>query len=126
MDKEQARKYIKGRQIEIMCTLEVDQRKKWRERLEKEFNFLRYVNNVLDFIDDECDDFPEDTIFEHKGYVLKQSGYNNHYMIFKDGKMICHAQCTEKLDQKGAEESIDFYLNLISGKYDKEKKDANN
>lgn len=116
MDKEQAKKYIQGRKLEIMCELELPQKDKWKKRLEDEFNFLRYVNNVLDFIDDECDDIPEDTMFEHKGYVLKQSGYNNHYMIFKDGKMICHAQCTEKLDQKEAEELIDFYIDLINGK----------
>lgn len=113
MEKSQAKKYIKGRQLEIMCTLEVDKREKWRKRLEEEFNFLRYVNNVLDFIDDECDDISEDTIFEYKGYILQQSGYNNHYMIFKDDKMVMHSQCTEKLNQKTAEQIIDLYLDLI-------------
>lgn len=123
MTKEQAKKYIKGRQLEIMCELELPQKKKWKERLAKEFNFLRYVNNVLDFIDDECDDIPEDTIFEHRGYVLKQSGYNNHFMIFKDGKMVCHSQGTEKLDQKKAEENIDFFIDLINGKIKPKEKD---
>lgn len=54
--------------------------------------------------------------FEHKGYVLQQSDYNNHFMIFKDDKMVCHSQCTEKLDQKKAEENIDFFIDLMSGK----------
>lgn len=117
MDKVQAKKYIKGRQLEIMCSLEVDKRETWRKRLEEEFSFLRYVNNVLDFIDDECDDIPEDTIFEYKGYILKQSGYNNHYMIFKDSKMMMHCQCTEKLDQKKAEESIDTFIELTNGTF---------
>jgi hypothetical protein len=116
VDKAQAKKYIKGRQLEIMCSLEVDKRETWRKRLEEEFSFLQYVNNILDFIDDECDDIPEDTIFEYKGYILKQSGYNNHYMIFKDGKMMMHCQCTEKLDQKKAEENIDFYIDLTYGR----------
>lgn len=121
MTKEEAKKYIHGRQIEIMCESELPNvKKKWRERLNKEFAFLRYVNNVLDYIDDECDDIPAPSIFEYKGYVLQQSNFNNHYMIFKDDKMIMHCQCTEKLDQKGAEEAIEFYLDMIAGKYDKE------
>lgn len=132
MDKEQAKKYIKGRKFEIICELELPQKKKWKERLEDEFNFLRYVSNVIDYAEefasltDECDDLPEDRIFEHKGYVLKQSGYNNHYMIFKDGQMMMHCQCTEKLNQKGAEEHINLYIDLINGKFKilEEKKDG--
>lgn len=54
--------------------------------------------------------------FEHKGYVLQQSDYNNHYMIFKDGQWVCHCQCTEKLNKKKAEENIDFFIDLINGK----------
>lgn len=119
MTKEEAKKYINGRRLEIMCELEVTQKEKWRERLNKEFAFLKYVNNVLDYIDDECDDIPAPSVFEYKGYILQQSNFNNHYMIFKDDKMIMHCQCTEKLDQKGAEEAIDFHLDLIAGKYDK-------
>lgn len=117
MTKKRAKKYIKGRQIEIMCEAEICNREKWRKRLNEELDFLRYVNNVLDFIDDECDDIPPDTVFkEYKGYVLQQSGYNDHYMIFKDDKMVMHCQHGKKLDQKGAEEAIDFYLNLTEGK----------
>lgn len=123
MDKQEAKKYISGRQLEIMCELELPQKEKWKQRLEKEFSFLRYVNNVLDYIDDECDDIPAPSVFEYKGYTLQQSNYNNHYMIFKDDKMIMHCQCTEKLDQKGAEEAIQFYLDMIAEKYDKEKGD---
>lgn len=119
MNKEQAKKYIHGRSIEIMCELEIVTTHKMRERLNKEFAFLRYVNNVLDYIDDECDDIPLNTVFkEYKGYVLQQSGYNNHYMILKDDKMVMHCQCNEKLNQKGAEKAIDFYIDLVNGKYD--------
>ena len=122
MIKEQAKKYIKGRSLEIMCELEIVTTHKMRERLNKEFAFLRYVNNLIDYaeeftgLSDECDVFPGNTTFkEYKGYVLQQSGYNNHYMIFKDDKMVMHCQCDRKLDQKGAEEAIDFYLNLTEG-----------
>lgn len=117
MNKEEAKKYIKGRSLEIMCELEIATIHKTRERLNKEFAFLRYVNNVLDYIDDECDDIPPNTVFkEYKGYILQQSNYNNHYMIFKDDKMVMHCQYNKKLDQKGAEEAIDFYIDLTYGK----------
>lgn len=116
MNKDQAKKYISGRQLEIMCELEIVTTHKMRERLNKEFAFLRYVNNVLDYIDDECDLIPDNTTFkEYKGYVLQQSGYNNHYMIFKNHSVVMHCQHNKKLDQKGAEEAIDFYLNLTEG-----------
>lgn len=114
MTKDEAKKYIAGRQFEIMCELELAPKDKWEVRLTTEFAFLKYVNNVLDYIDDECDDIPAPSVFEHKGYVLQQSSYNNHYMIIKDDKMVMHCQCTEKLDQKGAEEAIDFYIDLIT------------
>ena len=114
MNKEQAKKYIKGRCIEIMYESEVATTDKNREKLNIEFVFLHYVNNVLDYIEDECDDIPPNKIFkEYKGYVLRQSNYNNHYIIFKDNHLVTHCQCKEKLDQKGAEEAIDFYLSLI-------------
>ena len=129
MDKEQAKKYIKGRKLEIMCELELPQKKKWKDRLVKELSFLRYVSNVIDYAEefaqltDECDLIVLSRTFEHKGYLLQQSGYNNHFMIFKDGKMICHAQHNKKLDQKGAEKSIDFYIDLISGKIKPKEQD---
>lgn len=122
MDKEQAKKYIQGRKLEIMCELELPQEKKWKKRLEREFAFLRYVGNVIGYAEEyaslanECDVFPAQRIFEHKGYILQQSEYNNRFMIFKDGKMVCHSQCTEKLDKKKAEENIDFFIDLMNGK----------
>jgi hypothetical protein len=123
MDKAQAKKYIKGRQLEIKHGLEMDLVQPLKKKLREELEFLNYVNNVLDFIDDECDAIPEDTIFEYKGYLLKQSGYNNHYMIFKDGEMMIHCQCTEKLDQKKAEESIDTFIELANGTFRINRKD---
>ena len=122
MTKAEAKKYISGRRLEIMCELELPQSKKWKERLAREFNFLKYVSNLIEYaeeftgLSDECDDIPGNTTFkEYKGYVLQQSGYNNHYMIFKDNHMVMHCQHDKKLDQKGAEEAIDFYLNLTEG-----------
>lgn len=123
MNKEEAKKYISGRSLEIMCELELPQKEKWKERLAKEFAFLRYVTNLIDYaeefagLSDECDIIPGNTTFkEYKGYVLQQSGYNNHYMIFKNHSVVMHCQCNRKLDQKGAEEAIDFYIDLTYGK----------
>ena len=111
MTKEKAKKYISGRQLEIMCELEIVTTHKMRERLAKEFSFLKYVNNVLDYIDDECDDIPPPTTFEHKGYVLQQSNYTNHYMIFKNNSVVLHASCTGKLTENEAKEHIERYIN---------------
>ena len=38
-------------------------------------------------------------------YLIIQSGYNNHIHIYKNGKMICHANCNVKKSEK---ELIDF------------------
>lgn len=122
MTKEKAKKYIKGRKLEIMCELELPNKKKWKERLTREFNFLKYVSAVIEYAEefasltDECNLLPAPTTFEYKGYILQQSNYNYHYMIFKDEKMVMHCQCQKKLDQKGAEEAIGFYLDLTYGK----------
>lgn len=121
MTKEQAKKYIKGREFEIMCELELQNKKKWKERLAREFSFLKYVSGVIEYAEefgnltDECDIIPAPTTFEYKGYILQQSSCNNHYMILKDDKRVMHCQHPKKLDQKGAEEAIDFYLDLIKG-----------
>ena len=49
-------------------------------------------------------------IVEHRGYTLQQSGYNNHYMIIKDNKMVCHAQYDKKLTEQDAKERIEEAL----------------
>lgn len=54
--------------------------------------------------------------FEHRGYILQQSSYNNHYMIIKDNKMVCHAQYDKNLTEDEAREKIDFFIDLSSGK----------
>ena len=51
--------------------------------------------------------------FEHKGYTLQQSDYNNHFIIFKDDKMVCHAQYDKKITEDEAKEKIDFYIDVI-------------
>ena len=55
-------------------------------------------------------------VVEHRGYTLQQSSYNNHYMIIKDNKMVCHAQYDKKLTKQEAKEKIDFYIDLSNGK----------
>ena len=85
---------------------------------------MNEVDKGIKILLDE-DDIPEPSAFEYKGYILQQSNYNNHYMIFKDDKMVMHCQCTEKLNQKKAEENIDFFIDLSSGKIKpKEKGDV--
>lgn len=56
-------------------------------------------------------------VYEHKGYVLQQSDYNNHYMIFEkeSGQRVMHCQCGKKLTEQEAKEAIEFYLDLIKG-----------
>ena len=55
--------------------------------------------------------------FEHKGYVLQQSDYNNHFMIFKDDKMVYHAQYDKKLTEDEAKEEMltDIYYQVRMG-----------
>lgn len=55
---------------------------------------------------------------EHKGYVLQQSDYNNHYMVFKDGRWVCHASCTKKLTGEEAREHIERFIELTRGGID--------
>ena len=54
--------------------------------------------------------------YEHKGYILEQTSYNWHYMIFKKdtGQWVCHAQCKKKLTEEEAKQSIECYLKLIN------------
>lgn len=54
--------------------------------------------------------------FEHKGYLLQQSSYNWHYMIFdlSTDKMVMHSQCERKLTEDEAKKSIDTYLELCN------------
>ena len=52
---------------------------------------------------------------EHRGYILQQSEYNNHYMIIYDNgidnpRMVLHASCTKPLTEEEAKEHIDNYL----------------
>ena len=54
--------------------------------------------------------------YEYKGYVLEQTSYNWHYMIFKkdSGRCVLHASCTKKLNEKEAKRAIDLCLELIT------------
>ena len=51
-------------------------------------------------------------IVEYKGYTLQQSAYNNHYMIIRGGRMVCHAQYDKKLSEEEAKEKIDIFIEL--------------
>lgn len=75
-----------------------------------------------DCLVDERDNIPESRVFKHKGYVLQQSSYNNHFMIFKDDKMVMHCQCIKKLNQKKAEKEIDSYIARLCQKAQEENK----
>lgn len=52
--------------------------------------------------------------FEHKGYTLSQTYYNNHYMIFdKDGRMIMHVPYDKPITtQEKAAELIEHCIML--------------
>ena len=61
---------------------------------------------------------PKTYRYEHKGYILEQTSYNWHYMIFdkETGQWVSHASCTKKLTKKEAEESIELFLKLREGR----------
>lgn len=49
--------------------------------------------------------------YEYKGYILQQTDYNYHYMIFDPaGNFKMHAQCKKKLSKKEAIDIIEAYL----------------
>ena len=50
--------------------------------------------------------------YKHRGYVLMQTSFNWHYMIFDEntGEWVVHAQCAVKLDEDEAKRRIDEYL----------------
>lgn len=55
-------------------------------------------------------------IHEHRGYLLQQTPYNWHYIIYdlKSDKMVLHAQCNEELTEEKAKEKIDAYIELMN------------
>lgn len=50
------------------------------------------------------------TEIEYKGYTIVQSTQNNHITVIKDGKKVFHSSCTEKKDEKGLQEIVDYIL----------------
>ena len=52
--------------------------------------------------------------YKHKGYVLQQTSYNWHYLIFdlESGQCVLHASCTSKLTEEEAKERIEAFLKL--------------
>lgn len=53
-------------------------------------------------------------MLRHRGYKIKQTDYNCHYMIFdKYGNMVMHAQCNRMLDDDELRNAIDMYLDLF-------------
>lgn len=59
-----------------------------------------------------------DKVFEYKGYMVSQCGYNHHVMIVKDGHMVYHASCTRNMSKKRLMEMVDWYIDFTSGKFD--------
>ena len=52
--------------------------------------------------------------FTHKGYTLKQTDYNHHFMIFaSDGRMVMHVPHDKPLTEEKAREFIDGYIFLV-------------
>ena len=47
---------------------------------------------------------------EYKGYVIEQSKYNNHIMIFKDNKMVMHISATKKFSESELKSIVNFWL----------------
>lgn len=57
--------------------------------------------------------------FTHKGYTLKQTDYNYHYMIFAgDGHMVMHVPYDKPLTEEKARELIEHYI-FLAEKTDK-------
>ena len=55
---------------------------------------------------------------EYKGYTAVQSGLNNHISIYSnDGHCVYHAQSNKKHSEKELRETVDFYLQLINGRF---------
>lgn len=51
--------------------------------------------------------------FEHKGYWIQQSTYNNHIMIVKGDRLAFHAQCTEKMTETQLRQVVDGYIKFL-------------
>lgn len=106
MEKELALKYIKDRQFELIIDQRITKKEKVREKLKKEYEFLSFAKECIESYDPE--EFAEEIYtHEHNGYVLQQSSYNWHYMIFKNGKMVVHCQCNYKLSKEEAHKLIE-------------------
>lgn len=58
-----------------------------------------------------------DRQYEHNGFVLIQTDYNWHYMIFdkKSKRMLLHASCTAPLTECEAKKAINGLLDHIAG-----------
>ena len=62
---------------------------------------------------------PKTYIYEYGPYLLEQTSYNWHYMIFEKytRKMVLHASCTKKLTKKQA---IRILMGLCYGRAENE------
>ena len=61
---------------------------------------------------------------KHKGYVIQQTDYNNHYMIFDEkGNMILHSSHNKALDENGLKRLIENFIELSKIIFKKEKSD---
>ena len=53
-------------------------------------------------------------IVKHKGYILNQNEYDNHYIIIdrSTSTMCCHVNCAEKLTEQEAKEAIERFIEI--------------
>ena len=53
-------------------------------------------------------------IVKHKGYILNQNEYDNHYIIIdiSASRMCCHVQYDKKLTKEEAKEAIERFLEI--------------
>lgn len=57
----------------------------------------------------------------YKGYKISQ-GSSKHVAIFKDGKMMFHAECDIELSEQGLKRTLDWYLDLLEKVEDSNEK----
>ena len=49
---------------------------------------------------------------EYKGFVVTQSTFNWHIMIFKDGKRVMHSNCDQPKTEEELKEAVDTFIEL--------------
>ena len=63
-----------------------------------------FCNKKYEWVDDHKH---QPTVVEHNGYTIIQCT-NNHIQIYKDGRIVMHASCTEKKTVEELKEQVAF------------------